>query len=214
MGDLAKAAQLIPARRAELPKERAMLVAISGIDGSGKGYITRQIVTQLQRWNLRAVGINADGWLNLPHIRFNPDDPARHFYQHAFRFEEMFSQLILPLKAQRSLTLEANLTEETATEYRKVFYRFNQIEVVVLEGIFLLKPAYRADYDLSFWIDCTFKTALERALKRHQEMLSEEETIRAYQTIYFPAQEIHLAADNPRAAATAIIANDLRLERS
>lgn len=35
--------------------------------------------------------------------------------------------------------------------------------------------------------------------------------MRAHRTIYFPAQGIHLARDDPRAAATAIIGNDARL---
>jgi uridine kinase len=60
-------------------------------------------------------------------------------------------------------------------------------------------------------VDCTFETALERAVSRGQEGLSPDDTVRAYRTLYFPAQEIHLERDEPRAAATAIICNDPRL---
>ena len=35
--------------------------------------------------------------------------------------------------------------------------------------------------------------------------------IAAYRRIYFPAQEIHLARDDPRGAATARIASDPRV---
>jgi uridine kinase len=52
---------------------------------------------------------------------------------------------------------------------------------------------------------------LERALARGQERLPPEATIHAYQTIYFPAQELHFTRDNPRNAATAILPNDPRL---
>ena len=64
---------------------------------------------------------------------------------------------------------------------------------------------------MSLWIECTFATALERAVSRSQEGLPPEDTMRAYRTIYFPAQEIHLERDHPRAAATAVINNDSRL---
>lgn len=37
------------------------------------------------------------------------------------------------------------------------------------------------------------------------------ETIRAYRTIYFPAQAIHCKRDDPKAAATVMVNNDLRL---
>ena len=56
-----------------------------------------------------------------------------------------------------------------------------------------------------------FETALERALQRGQEGLPPEETIRAYQTTYFPAQEIHFRVDEPQAAADVVWVNDPRL---
>jgi uridine kinase len=52
---------------------------------------------------------------------------------------------------------------------------------------------------------------LERALARGQEGLPPEDTIRAYHTIYFPAQEIHFQRDDPKTAATLVINNDPRL---
>lgn len=75
-----------------------------------------------------------------------------------------------------------------------------------------MKRELRAPYDLSLWIDCSFETALERALARGQEGLDREATVEAYRTIYFPAQEIHFARDEPKRAASRIVRNDPRLE--
>lgn len=72
------------------------------------------------------------------------------------------------------------------------------MDVVVLEGIFLLRTEWRARYDLSFWIDCSERTALERALRRNQERLSPERLIADYRRIYFPAQRVHAVCDEPR----------------
>jgi len=74
-----------------------------------------------------------------------------------------------------------------------------------------LKRDFRAQYDLSVWIECSFETALERAVSRGQEGLPPEETIRDYQTIYVPAQEIHFQRDDPKTEATLTINNDARL---
>jgi uridine kinase len=71
--------------------------------------------------------------------------------------------------------------------------------------------AFQNYYDLSFWIDCSFDTALDRAIVRGQEGLSREKALKAYRTIYFLAQEIHFQRDQPRVAAHAIINNDPRL---
>ncbi|HYR90451.1 MAG TPA: hypothetical protein VE422_40645 [Terriglobia bacterium] len=50
--------------------------------------------------------------------------------------------------------------------------------------------------------------ALERAVARGREGLPFAETVRAYETIYFPAQRLHFERDHPRAAADFIIRND------
>ena len=205
IGDVVDA---IVMQRTLLANKQAMLVAISGIDGSGKGYLAEKIVRMLLQQHLRVANVNIDGWLNLPDKRFSKTNPAEHFYQHAIRFDELFAQLVFPLRERRSVCLEANYAEETATKYRKHTYKFEDIDVIVLEGIDLLKRQFQAYYDLSFWVECSFDTALERSIARAQEGLPPEETVNAYQTIYFPAQEIHFNLDQPRAAVTASVNND------
>lgn len=211
--DLSPVVDAIAAGRDAAPAERSLLAAVSGIDGCGKGYLTARLVADLEARGLRVAGINIDGWLNLPRVRFSKTDPAEHFYRHAIRFDDLFAQLVLPLREHRSVRHEADFAEETATAYRKQLYEFHDVDVIVLEGIYLLKRERRAPYDLSVWIDCTFETALERALARGQEHLDREATIAAYRTIYFPAQEIHFARDEPRRSASLVVPNDSRIAR-
>jgi len=139
---------------------------------------------------------------------FTKSNRAEHFYLHAIRFEEMFGQLVLPLRDRRSIRLEADFAEETGSEYRKHTYDFEELDVILLEGIYLLKRSFQEYYDLSIWIECSFQTALERALARSQEGLTPEATVEAYRSIYFPAQEIHFRRDDPRNAATLTVNND------
>ena len=53
----------ITRQRGETPPGRSVLVGITGIDGSGKGYVADQIGTALRRSGLRAGLIHADEWL-------------------------------------------------------------------------------------------------------------------------------------------------------
>jgi uridine kinase len=200
-------AQILETRRS-IPAQQSALVAITGIDGCGKGYVTARLFEQLTREGVHAAIIHVDGWLNLPEVRFDSSNPAEHFYLRAFRFDEMFSQLVLPLRERRTLRLEADYTEETATRYRKHSYEFEELDVILLEGAYLLKRPFQAYYDLSIWIECSFETALKRAIARTQEGLTEEATVEAYRNIYFPAQEIHFRRDDPRSAATLIVNNE------
>jgi len=196
-----------------VPATRALLVGISGIDGSGKGFITEKLADALRTKSLNVALISADDWLNLPHVSINRDNYAEHFYEHAIRFDEMFERLIVPLRQNREINITADCADAKATTYREQCYDFRNIEIILLEGIFLFKPAYRRQFDLGVWIDCSFKCALERAIERGQEGLPPAETIKAFQTIYFPAQRIHLARDNPREAADIVFMNDSFLRK-
>jgi len=200
-------------QRAAMPEGRSLLVGISGIDGSGKGYVAKQIEARLGQHSIAAANINADGWLNLPDTRFNSIEPAKHFYENAIRFDELFAKLLLPLRDHRSVDLVVDLAEETARNYRKHAYSFKSVDVVLVQGIFLFKREHRKVFDLAVWVECSFPTALARALARAQEGLSPAATIRAYETIYFPAQKIHFARDNPRKTANLIIDNDPEVSR-
>ena len=192
------------------PGRHARLVALSGIDASGKGYTASRLVPLLKQSGETVALVNLDGWLNLPPVRFSAVDPASHFYRHAFRFGELFERLIDPLVESGSVEAPADLVEETATAYHRHTYRFCNISTVLLEGIFLLRRELRQRYDFRVWVDCDVPLALERALARRQEGLSPEETRRAFETIYFPAQRIHFAEDDPVASADLIFENGAR----
>ena len=195
-------------RRANTPDTRSLLVGVSGIDGCGKGYLAAQLQAHLALHGVIPAILNVDGWLNLPQKRFDQSAPAVNFYQNAIRLDQFFSQLVLPLKDRRSIHLVADFVEETASDYRKHTYDYDDVSVVLAEGIFLFKPQYRKYFDLAIWIDCSFPTALARAIDRAQEGLSAANTIAAYDSIYFPAQRIHLAQDKPRENADLILEND------
>jgi len=207
LNQVAKFTDGIVAQRAKTPANRALLVGISGIDASGKGFITEKIGQRLQEAGWRVATINADHWLNLPEVYLSQHSPGEHFYEHAMRFDEMFDQLIVPLKENRAVSFVADCADAKGNR-RKHSYEFRKIDIVLLEGIFLLKRAYREHFDLTAWVECPFDIALERAIERGQEGLLPAETIKAFETIYFPAQRIHFTRDNPQAAADFIIQND------
>jgi uridine kinase len=129
----------IAEKRKTFSRRRALLVGISGIDASGKGFVTAKLAHELEKrgWKVAAIGV--DGWLNLPHVRFNQENPAGHFYERAFRFEEMFETLVVPLQQNREIDLHMDYTEETATSYRQHRYQFREIDVILLEGNLPLK---------------------------------------------------------------------------
>jgi uridine kinase len=214
MSSIDEVVRKILERRANIPETRSLLVGVSGIDGCGKGYFATQLQAHLALQGVIPAILNADGWLNLPEKRFDQRALAANFYENAIRLDQFFNQLVLPLRDRRSIHLESDFVEETASDYRKHTYDYKDVSVILVEGIFLFKPQYRKYFDLAIWIDCSFPTALARAIDRAQEGLSPANTIAAYDTIYFPAQKIHLAQDKPRENADLIFENDVYTSRT
>lgn len=187
---------------------RAMLIGVSGIDGAGKGWVSTELAGRLRLHGYHVVVLNVDGWLNLPQVRFSPHSPGAHFYYNALRLDEFFARLLEPLQAHRCVDIAADYAEETAHTFRLHRYVYENVDIVLAEGIFLFKAAYRRIFDLTVWVDCSYETALERAIARSQEGLSPQDTTRAFETIYFPAQHLHAHIDAPKVHATYILPND------
>jgi uridine kinase len=211
MTDVEQVAELIGRQRGVVPCSQAVLVAISGIDGSGKGYIANKITTELRRQGVSVAALGTDSWQNPLSVRINRAQPAETFYQKWARLDELFELLILPLQRNRAVTVTVTQMRQPQEEFFPVTYDFKDVDVIVLEGAYLVKQPYRQHYHAAIWVDCTFETALERALQRNQEGLSDAEIRHDYATIYFPAQELHFARDNPKSHADVVLVNDPRL---
>ena len=59
----------------------SLLVALSGIDGSGKGYTANLLHWALERRGIHAALVHADDWLSPPRQRFGSPRTARHFFE-------------------------------------------------------------------------------------------------------------------------------------
>jgi uridine kinase len=203
------ATDLITQRRRELEADRALLVAVSGIDGSGKSHVTEALAERLTRDGQRVAAISIDFWQHPQSIRLGKPPSGAHFYAHAFRWEELFGGLVQPLVRHRSVDVMVNAIRTDVDRYFPRQYRFENVDVVLLEGIFLFKREFVLRYDLRLWIECSFQTALARAHVRNQEGQSADALERDYRSIYFPAQRLHLERDDPRSRADLVIDNDL-----
>lgn len=182
--------------RMQTPARRGLLVAISGIDVSGKGFVAEQLERALEAEGYRVATIGVDDWLDRP-------ASGERYHQDAALLEDLFRVLVRPLRDRRSVRVEPR---------GQHVCEFEDVDIILLEGNFLLKWEYFPLYDLSVWVECSFSTALERAIARARETMPPDETVWTYHKTYFPAQRMHLQLDNPRRAATFVLRNDRLLE--
>ena len=188
--------------------EHVFTVAISGIDASGKGFVAKLLENELEKQGLRIANINIDPWQNPIPVRLQKENVAGNFYRHAFRWNDFFSQLIIPLQKNRSIYLETMLIRTYGDKYYPFDYRFKKIDILLIEGIFLFRKEFLSNYDWKVWIDCSFETFLQRAITRNVERLNEQQITHDYNRYYYPAQQYHFKKDDPKAAADFIFDNN------
>jgi uridine kinase len=191
--------------------DRATLIGISGINASGKGWLTTRVRQALQARGVRVAQISAEEWRNPPSLEFPDTDADGHFYRRGLRLDDLFGDLILPLRTRRSIDIEFDRLDPSRLVLDRVRRAYERVDVILLEGIFILKAAYQKIFDWSLWVDCSFETALERVARRDPDDLMLAEVVAAHQRIYFPAQRRHLDVDDPISATDCTFNNDWRL---
>ena len=81
--------------------------------------------------------------------------------------------------------------------------------VLLLDGVFLLRPELAGWWDLSIFVSAAFEQVLDRARTRDLARLrSTAEVERRFRTRYIPAQKLYFAAARPADHADIIVHND------
>jgi uridine kinase len=81
--------------------------------------------------------------------------------------------------------------------------------VLLLDGVFLLRPELAGRWDLSIFVSAAFERILDRARIRDLARLgSAAEVERRFRTRYIPAQKLYFAAARPADHADIIVYND------
>lgn len=190
------------------PPMNVFTVAISGIDASGKGYTASQLKLLLEAEGLRVALLSVDDWQMPKSISLLKQNPAENFYHNSFRWTAFFDSLFFPLQKNKSIFLTARLVKLDKDDVYTHHYDFSNIDIILLEGIFLFKRDFNLFFDYKIWIDCSFETGLKRALQRNQEGISNLEMVNDYNTCYYPAQRYHFEKDKPKENADIIFLNE------
>lgn len=159
------------------------LVALSGPDCAGKSTLAVDVQEQLNHLGLGVTLLSIDVFLIPRHLRtLNTPEPIEYF-ESAFDY----AALVQTLKAAKS---------RSSSVYS------NSPDLVLVEGVFLLRSELYHWWDLTIWIEVDTSVILDRALKRDKEYFGDERTVRrVYQSRCLPAQDYHIHRDLPKQKA-------------
>lgn len=181
---------------------KAKIVAISGIEGGGKRAITEKVAEALRLEGISVAIVHTDDWEACESIRFNVMNSPEEYYLNAYRLDEMVEQLILPLKLFGSVKTTVHL--ENVLNPRRVDYNFENIDIILIEGVYLLQSAYVELYDYSIWVESDFDAAFARLDSQVDIEQSQEALVNLFEGLIKPAAQYHIYTDNPTGYAKSV----------
>lgn len=186
-------------------------VAIDGIDAAGKTTLADQLVAPIEARGRPVIRASIDGFHRPRAERYHrgPDSPEG-YYADSFDYEALLESLLLPLGpgGNRQCRLKT-FDFRTDTPLQESPRYVPEDAVLVLDGVFLLRPELNPTWDCRIFVQVDFDVALQRALQRDQHLFGSAQAVAVrYRQRYFPAQRMYLDTVQPRQIADMIIDNN------
>lgn len=195
------------------PAAPALRIAIDGPDASGKTTLAGELGAAVAARGRPVAHVSADGFHRPGAERRRRGDLSPEgYYLDAFDLAALRGELLDPLgpggdgrfrrtvfdlRADRSLP--ADVDEETAAAGL----------VLLVDGVFLLRPELRDAWDLAIVLDVRPEESLRRAVVRDAAIFgSEAEVRRRYLARYLPAQERYRREARVHERADVLLGND------
>ena len=175
-----------------LEQKEVIVVAISGHGGSGKTTLARKLANDFNvetNQIVRIDNVHAKDYLDAKDL----------FGVHDWN---IIAELL------------SNLHDTDRLKYQTRDWKGVEGEVdvprpnlVIIEGIRLIRPETQKHFDLSVWIDCPIELATKRALDRNREQGDSQEELDLWYTKWVPEAKRYVAEIKPHEIADFIYTN-------
>jgi uridine kinase len=186
-------------------------VAVDGIDAAGKTTLANDLVPCLQAHGRPVIRASIDGFHRPRVERYRRGaTSAEGYYWDSFDYPAVREALLFPLgpagsRQYRRAAFDVRTDRPLVTAEELA----PPEAVLVMDGVFLLRPELADLWDYRIWVEVPFAVALERAKQRDVAVLGSAEEVQArYQARYIPGQRLYLEAVHPHERADAIVQNE------
>ncbi|HVE98111.1 MAG TPA: uridine kinase [Mycobacteriales bacterium] len=156
-------------------------VAIDGPDAAGKTTLAKDLAHEIRGHVVRA---SVDAFLHDASIRYRRGELSPEgCYRDSFDYARLQREVLQP------------------------FARGGDRAVLLVDGVFLLRPELRGAWTLSVYLDVSAGESLRRAKRRDAERFGVE-LERRYAERYLPAQDLYRAEADPVAVADVVLGYD------
>lgn len=183
------------------------VVGITGVDTAGKTRFTQALGAFIAAQDRAVETIQLDDFHHPRHVRRSGPDEIENYYQNTFDLERLQALLLRPIREQHrvsTINMVLDLETDQYTQARR--YNVEPGTLVLLEGVFLMRPELAPYIDYMVYLDITPEQVLQRADVRDRPRFGAE-IIERYRSKYLPAQMRYLAIYPPEEHANLIVDN-------
>lgn len=194
-----------------IERDHPTRVAIDGIDAAGKTTLAHEIAAALQEAQRPVIRASTDGFHRSKKNRYRRGElsPEGYYYD-SFDHNAIKKNLLLPLGPGGTRGYRTKVFDfRNDSPVTSPLMHAPEDAVLLFDGLFLLRPELKDQWDLCIFIHIDFNVALHRALGRDLPLLGSRETIvERYEKRYIPGQKIYLQQCQPQKIAHIIIDNN------
>jgi uridine kinase len=201
----------VASRIAAVRRPHPVRVAIDGVDAAGKTTFADDLAPVIEDLGRPVIRASVDGFHHpaATRRRRGPLSPEGYF-QDSFNHPALREALLLPLGPGGSLTFRRAVFDVRRDDgVNAAVERADPAAILLLDGVFLLRPELRSCFDFSVFLRVDFALVIARAEARDVHWFgSIEEVRRRYRERYVPGQRLYLESAQPERWASMIIDNN------
>lgn len=192
-------------------KDSPVLVAIDGVDASGKTILANGLAKRLEASSRQIIRASIDGFHNPRAIRYRRGRNSPVGYYHdSFNHQLIIDELLKPLGSgdleYREAAFDHRIDDGVEVPRKKA----DRDAILIMDGIFLLRPELLSFWDIRIFLEAGFDVTVPRAIERERDegsLSSEQEIIDQYHRRYVPGQKLYFQEAAPRDRADVLIDN-------
>lgn len=180
------------------------IVAIDGVDGSGKTTFADRLTTLVERHGREVLRASVDSFHNPRATRYrrgrgNPQG----FFLDSYDYDALRTHLIEPFRcgAEEVSTARFDHQHDQAVD---VTYRVGASSILLLDGIFLHRDELCGSWDYSVFLSVPFTVSYARMARRDG---SDPDPLAPENRRYYEGQNIYLKTCRPELRASLVIDN-------
>jgi uridine kinase len=200
------------ARKSLAFKQDRVIVAVDGVDGSGKTVFADELAAIVLALGQSAIRASVDGFHHPREIRYlRGRNSLEGYFLDSYDYDTLRRDLLLPFRSGARTVQIARFDHRSNHEVMSAFAEPDVRSVLLIDGIFLHRDELISCWDLSVFLDVPFVISYMRMAARDG---SSPDPDAPENHRYLEGQRIYLRQCNPYDRATILVDNtDLKAPR-